>query len=202
MSSVLAPHILHFLLTGDGSRRPCTPLFLLLPQSLPDCGDAGLPDILDSLCNRQPLIHRLRRQARKVKGLLGCLRLEAVFADEAAVLVHLKVDVIHANDACHVILMAAWRSRVSAVFSPSERTCRHGSIVVVSKGVSAEPFRHEPSWAVRLLSLHSEELQDHERDDEHGCIRLCLLVQEVVLVNLEVQGHKALRGEQGNTELK
>ena len=110
-------------------------------------------------------------------------------------LVHLEVDVVHANNACYIILMATRRSRISAVLSPPERTCRYGSIVLVSKRVSAEPFRHEPSWAVRLLSLHDEELQDHERDDEHGCIWLCLLVQEVVLVNLEVQGHKALRGK-------
>ena len=161
-----------------------------------------MPDILDSLRNRQPFIHRLRRQARKVKRLLGCLRLEAVFADEAAVLVHLKVDIVHADDACNIIFMAARRSRIPALLGPSERTSWHSSIVLVSKWVPAEPLRHEPTRAVCLLSLHDEELQDHERDDEHGCVGLCLLIQEVVLVDFEVQRHEALRGEQGNAELK
>ena len=68
-------------------------------------------------------------------------------------------------------------------------------------GIASEALRYEPSWTISLLQFHRDKLEGHERDDQHRCDKVCLLVQEVLSVHLQVKRHEGLHGEEGNGKL-
>jgi len=73
--------------------------------------------------------------------------------------------------------------------------------VVVLAWVEPHSLWNKPSWSMRLLSLDDKQLECHEKNDACRCKRVRLLVQKVRRVNLQVQGHEALHGDERASEL-
>ena len=72
--------------------------------------------------------------------------------------VHLKVSIVHANDASNIFVMVAHRCRVFALLGSSEHASWRGVVVFVSVWIHPEALRDEPARPVCLLSAENKEL--------------------------------------------
>lgn len=105
-------------------------------------------------------------------------------------LVDFIMSVVHADDACDILLVAAHRRRVLAEPSSAEHTRGRGLIILVRVCVQAQAFRDEPARTLSLLPLDYEKLQCDEKNDKHCCDRVALLVQEILAVEFQVERHE------------
>ena len=103
--------------------------------------------------------------------------------DKATMFVHLKVNIVHANDTSNIFFVVAHRCRVFALLGSSEHASWRGVVVLVSVWIHPETLRDKPARPVGLLSAKNKQLGYEEHTDQYraNCIRL--LVQEVISVH-------------------